>query len=245
MSPNERSLSLCTICGASTAAGASAGSLKPGLRRLVTEQCGRPLQASDHVCTRCLRSSRISYLESRLVVERGHLTELESEVARRAAEHLVIASDTNREVERSMTLGQRTADRVARVGGSWPFVISFGVFIVIWTLVNSVILSQRAFDPYPYILLNLVLSCLAAIQAPVIMMSQNRSNAHDRARAEEDYGVNLKAELEIGGLHEKIDHLLHERWESIIEMQHAQLELLRELLERRSSVPAMAGQSET
>jgi len=122
---------------------------------------------------------------------------------------------------------------VAKVGGSWPFVVGFGVVLVAWIGLNSWLIHDKAFDPYPYILLNLVLSCLAAIQAPIIMMSQNRASALDRVRAEEDYKINLKAELEIHALHDKIDHLLHVQWERMTEIQQTQLEVLRELSERR------------
>ena len=117
-----------------------------------------------------------------------------------------------------MTVGERLADNVARVGGSWAFVIGFGVVLVVWMALN-VAMMGRAFDPYPFILLNLVLSSLAAIQAPIIMMSQNRTSARDRAQADEDFRVNLKAELEVAALHEKMDHLLHEQWESLLDMR--------------------------
>jgi uncharacterized membrane protein len=115
-----------------------------------------------------------------------------------------VSRNVNVEVEESLTLGQRVADMVASFGGSWPFIILFGVFLVVWMLLN-VRMAQRAWDPYPFILLNLVLSTLAAIQAPVIMMSQNRQAFKDRLQAEQDYKVNLKAELEVAELHRKID----------------------------------------
>ena len=110
--------------------------------------------------------------------------------------------------------------------------IGFLIVLVAWMALNTVVLATRAFDPFPYILLNLVLSCVAAIQAPVIMMSQNRSAVRDRAQAEQDYRVNLKAELEIALLHEKMDHLLHTQWEHMAEIQRTQLELLEQLSER-------------
>jgi uncharacterized membrane protein len=105
----------------------------------------------------------------------------------------------------SLTFGQRLADRVAAVGGSWGFIIGFGVFLVAWTLTNSVLLGRAAFDAYPYIFLNLILSMIAAIQAPIIMMSQNRAAAHDRAAAQLDYDINMKAEREILAIHERMD----------------------------------------
>jgi uncharacterized membrane protein len=122
------------------------------------------------------------------------------------------------------------ADRVAAFGGSWTFILSFLAVLVVWVVFNTVaILSADRFDPYPYILLNLVLSCIAAVQAPLIMMSQRRQEAKDRLRAENDYRVNLKAEVEIRQLHEKLDHLLIRQWERLTEIQQIQLELMEDL----------------
>jgi uncharacterized membrane protein len=121
------------------------------------------------------------------------------------------------------------ADGVASFGGSWRFIIIFASILVIWIALNSFLLLKRPFDPYPFILLNLVLSCLAAIQAPVIMMSQNRQESKDRLRSQHDYRVNLKAELEIRQLHDKIDHLLSHHWERLVEIQQIQIDLLSEL----------------
>jgi uncharacterized membrane protein len=118
---------------------------------------------------------------------------------------------------------------MAQFGGSWTFIALFGCVLIVWILINSVALVSKPFDPYPYILLNLVLSCLAAMQAPVIMMSQNRQEAKDRARATHDYQVNLKAELEIRQLHQKLDHILSRQWERLVEIQEVQLELLSEM----------------
>jgi uncharacterized membrane protein len=129
-------------------------------------------------------------------------------------------------------LGDRIADKMASFGGSWTFLISFGIFLVLWATLNTVILGrQKAFDPYPFIFLNLFLSMLAAIQAPVIMMSQNREAARDRARAEHDYEVNLKAEMEIRSLHDKLDELREEAWANLVKQQEEQIEYLQKLLE--------------
>jgi uncharacterized membrane protein len=127
------------------------------------------------------------------------------------------------------TVGERLADRLASFGGSWTFIGLFGVLIAIWIVMNSLVLLWKPADPYPYILLNLILSCLASLQAPVIMMSQNRHEARDRVRAESDYQINLKAELEIRHLHEKVDHLLLQQWQRLGEIQEIQLEVLAEL----------------
>ncbi len=131
-----------------------------------------------------------------------------------------------------MTLGERIADNVAKFGGSWRFIISFGVFLVMWMIINSIVLLRRPFDPYPFILLNLILSCLAAIQAPIIMMSQNRQEAKDRLRSEHDYRVNLKAELEIRHLHAKMDQLLTHQWNRLLQIQQIQVELIEEIAEK-------------
>ena len=118
---------------------------------------------------------------------------------------------------------------MAVIGGSWPFVIGFFVALLIWVALNTLWLRQQAFDPYPYILLNLFLSCLAAVQAPIIMMSQNRVSARDRLQATQDFRINLKAELEVASLHEKVDHLLHSQWQHMVELQELQLDLFTDL----------------
>ena len=128
-----------------------------------------------------------------------------------------------------MTIADRAADGIAEFGGSWKFLITFGAVLLVWIVINGVLLVTHAFDPYPFILLNLILSCLAAVQAPIIMMSQNRAEARDRLRAENDYKVNLKAELEIRHLHEKLDHLLRRQYNRLFEIQQIQIELLQEI----------------
>jgi len=161
------------------------------------------------------------------IVERTHLT-------RAAAPEPEVAA----------TFGQRAADRVASFGGSWPFILLFLLFMVVWVLTNSVLLVKRGevFDPYPYILLNLFLSMLAAIQAPIILMSQNRQSERDRLNAGHDYEVNLKAELEIMLLHEKVDTLRESQWRELLALQTEQLALLSTLIEgpaaRRSAAHA-------
>jgi len=130
------------------------------------------------------------------------------------------------------TYGERLADKVAEFGGSWTFITAFAVVLVSWITLNSFFLAQRAFDPYPYILLNLILSCLAAIQAPVIMMSQNRQEAKDRKRAENDYAINLKSEIEIRHLHQKLDLSLEEQYKHLCDIQQLQIELLEKIEKR-------------
>jgi uncharacterized membrane protein len=131
-----------------------------------------------------------------------------------------------------ITTGQKISDRVAKFGGSWAFIISFFVILLLWIVYNSVALQQARFDPYPFILMNLILSCIAALQAPIIMMSQNRQEEKDRQRSENDYLINLKAELEIRSLHQKLDVLLEEQIKILFESQAKQLEILNTIVEK-------------
>ena len=160
---------------------------------------------------------------------------------RSVVEHLLarahVSRDTNRAFDDDRTIGQRVADRVAAFGGSWTFIGLFAAVLVGWVVLNSIVLARRGdpFDPYPYILLNLFLSMIAAIQAPIIMMSQNRQAARDRLEAAHDYEVNLKAELEILSLHEKLDALRDAQWRELVAMQQEQIRLLTELLARHDA----------
>jgi uncharacterized membrane protein len=165
--------------------------------------------------------------------EIGELSALDHEVIESLQQHEILSSDISKQFETKLTFGERLSDRIASFGGSWKFLITFFSILVVWIIINGVLLMIHAFDPYPFILLNLILSCLAAVQAPVIMMSQNRVEARDRLRAENDYKVNLKAELEIRHLHEKIDHLLRGQYNRLFEIQQIQIELLEEIGRKR------------
>ena len=181
------------------------------------------------ICHDDLNRFRGEYVQDLLADEKGELTSLEQSVIESLARHETLAEDVDAQFQKKLTLGQRMADRIADFGGSWTFILSFGGFILVWVVINTIVLIARPFDPYPFILLNLFLSCLAAIQAPIIMMSQNRQEARDRLRSENDYRVNLKAELEIRHLHEKLDHLLQHQWERLMEIQQIQIELMNEI----------------
>jgi len=146
-----------------------------------------------------------------------------------------VARNTNKEFDETLTFGQRLADQVASFGGSWTFIMIFASILLSWVVLNSIILAKSAFDPYPYILLNLFLSMLASIQAPIIMMSQKRLAAKDRLDAAHDYEVNLKAELEIADLHKKMDELREKQWLDLIEMQQEQIRLLTQLLAEKTN----------
>jgi len=189
--------------------------------------------AEMFICREDLARMRGKYVHDLLESERGELSSLENEVVRSLQEHEILSANVDAELEQHWSFGERLADRIASFGGSWAFLISFGVFLLIWILINSVALLWRPLDPYPFIFLNLILSCLAAVQAPIIMMSQNRQEAKDRIRSQHDYQVNLKAELEIRHLHEKVDHLLSHQWERLVKIQELQLELLADLGARK------------
>ena len=173
---------------------------------------------------------RQKYIADYLVQEIGEVTELEKTVLKAFKGRKTLVPEI--EKEGPLTFGQRVADGVATFGGSWKFIISFGVFLLVWITANSIFLLRETFDPYPFILLNLILSCLAALQAPVIMMSQNRQEEKDRDRARKDYMINLKSELEIRMLHEKLDHLITHQQQELIEIQKIQVEMMNDIMER-------------
>jgi uncharacterized membrane protein len=179
-----------------------------------------------------LNEFRKKYLTENLEHEIGTLTELEREVLNALHSNATISDDIDETMDEKLTLGQRIADRIAYFGGSWTFILSFFGFIFLWIVLNIYLLRSGAFDAYPFILLNLILSCLASLQAPVIMMSQNRQEEKDRIRSKHDYQVNLKAELEIRMLHEKVDHLILNQQQRLFEMQQMQLEMLEEITNR-------------
>jgi len=156
----------------------------------------------------------------------------ERKALERAAQRRTLIEDPNQRLQLQSTLGERVADRVARLGGSWAFIALFFVFLLAWTLFNRALPAARAPDPYPFIFLNLILSMIAALQAPIIMMSQNRQSAKDRLMAAHDYEVNLKAEIEIMALHEKMDSLRSEQITALLARQQQQLDLLTQLIER-------------
>ena len=187
--------------------------------------------AENYICRADLSAYRAKYVHLLLESDKGELSEIEKEVLDSLQKQEIISSNVDDEFEQDWTFGEKLADRIAAFGGSWKFLIVFAAFLFVWITINSVVMLWRPMDPYPFILLNLVLSCLAAIQAPVIMMSQNRQEAKDRVRAQHDYQVNLKAELEIRQIHEKLDHLLNKQWERLVQIQEIQIEQLSEINE--------------
>jgi uncharacterized membrane protein len=190
-----------------------------------------------YICRADLNHYRSRYVERVIESERGELGDVEREVLAKIEKAELVARNVDAEFETKLTLGERVADRVATFGGSWRFIFIFVTVLAAWIVLNAWLLARRPLDPYPFILLNLLLSCLAALQAPVIMMSQRRLESRDRLRSEHDYGVNLKAEIEIRSLHEKIDHLMLKQWQRLLEIQEIQLDLMRELSERLPDAP--------
>lgn len=184
---------------------------------------------SSEICKDDLHDYQNKFIHILLESEKGELTSLELQVLKTMKEHELISITSDTTSDHEWTFGERIADKIASFGGSWSFMGFFTGFLIIWITINSMIAFWKPIDPYPFILLNLLLSCLAAIQAPIIMMSQNRQEAKDRLRSQYDYQVNLKAELEIRQLHEKVDHLLSHQWERLTQIQEIQIDLLEEL----------------
>ncbi len=176
--------------------------------------------------------NRAKYVSTLLSKEEGQLSELESRVINSINEQTTLSDKIDIDDDANLTLAQRVADNVASFGGSWKFIISFGVFIFFWICINVYWFANKGFDPYPFILLNLILSCIAALQAPVIMMSQNRQEEKDRERARKDYMINLKSELEIRILHEKIDHIMIHQQQELMEVQRIQIEMIDDILNK-------------
>jgi uncharacterized membrane protein len=230
MSMSQHAPVVCQICKKSKSAhnGMIADLVRPSLLEFIKK--GKPgLDSKGFICHEDLGEFRKDYVKEVLEDEIGELSVLDQEVIESLQEHEILSEDISKQFEKELTFGERLSDHIAEFGGSWKFLISFGAVLLIWIGVNGVILVTHAFDPYPFILLNLILSCLAAVQAPIIMMSQNRAEARDRLRAENDYKVNLKAELEIRHLHEKLDHLLRRQYNRLFEIQQIQIELLQEI----------------
>ena len=187
-----------------------------------------------YICFADLNQYRTEYLNEILEKDKGELSSIEQDVMKSFRKQKVIANNINKKFETELTFSQRLADSIAEIGGSWKFIIFFGAFILLWVCTNVVALFTRPFDPYPFILLNLVLSCLAAVQAPIIMMSQNRQEAKDRLRSEEDYKTNLKSELMIHHLNMKVDQLLSNQWQRLLEIQQMQMDLIEEALQKKT-----------
>jgi uncharacterized membrane protein len=201
--------------------------LRPALLDLIRRDFP-DLPHNAMISVRELARYRMRYIEELLQQEHGEFGELDRQVAESIARQDTIAENTEMEFEEKRSLGDRLADHLASFGGSWTFLMAFGAVLCLWMALNVIEGQGRAFDPYPFILLNLLLSCIAAVQAPIILMSQRRVEVKDRLRANNDYRVNLKAELEIRHLHEKLDYLISRQWQRLAEIQQMQMEMLHE-----------------
>ena len=201
--------------------------VRPSIVKIIVSD-GFDWDDNKRICLNDLRQYRSRYVESLLEEERGELTRLDQEVIESFESGSLMADNIDVNAEERLSLGDRAADKVAALGGSWAFILTFCAMIAVWMTLDVTNWLFKPFDNYPFILLNLVLSCVAALQAPIIMMSQRRVESKDRLRAENDYKVNLKAELEIRQIHDKIDHQLARQWEKLMEIQQIQMDMLSE-----------------
>jgi len=223
----------CQICGCDKRCDLHRGVfVRPVVADLIRQELGR-WDEDGWICNQDLQKYRHQYVQHLLQEEKGEISSLEQEVIESLRQQEVLSKNPDAEHIAGLTFGQRMADRFAGLAGSWGFILLFVGVLLLWILINVIGLFRQPFDPYPFILLNLVLSCIAALQAPIIMMSQGRQESRDRLHAQRDYQVNLKAELEIRHLHQKIDHLLSHQWERLIEIQDIQMELINEVKRRK------------
>jgi uncharacterized membrane protein len=234
---------VCQICGAVGLELRPGVLVRPAVGECIRQDLGQ-WDEQGWICENDLQKYRSRHVQSLIETVKGKLTGLEREVLESIEETDILTTNPVQDAVGGLTLGQRLADRIADFGGSWAFISIFGVFLFIWMIVNSFLLVMQPFDPYPYILLNLVLSCLAAIQAPVIMMSQNRQEARDRLRAMHDYQINLKSELEVRHLHHKVDHLMSHQWEMLVEIQEVQRDFLDALSSRTGKISRLRREHE-
>ncbi len=220
----------CQICGVEkpVAKLMPAVSVRDSLVNIIKES-NPNWDSSGYICLDDLNKFRGTFVQKILEEENGTLSAYDKEVLDSIIEKDILSKNINDEAVKNLTFGEKLSDKLAQFGGSWPFIIIFGSFLLVWMLINLFLLTVHPFDPYPFILLNLVLSCLAAIQAPVIMMSQNRQENKDRLRARNDYQVNLKAEIEIRQLNDKVDHLMLQLGQKLLEIQQIQIDLMEDI----------------
>jgi len=221
--------SKCEICGKTFPESQliTGHGIRHEIERLIIED--HPTWNDNHlICHDDFNIYRVKYISGLIEDEKGSVEILKDEVVNSILQNDLISVDTNI-ADGPLKFGERISDKVASFGGSWKFIVSFSLILVIWIIINSLVLLFKPFDPFPFILLNLILSCVAAMQAPVIMMSQNRQEKKDRIRSENDYKINLKSEIEIRTLHEKVDHLLLDQWSKMMRIQEMQIEILEEI----------------
>jgi uncharacterized membrane protein len=223
----------CAVCGQTKAAADTIPGIlvRPAIDALIRKQTPK-WTINDTICIPCHNRFRADYVMQQVQQDHRELTKLEKEVVDSIHQNQIVTDNLNNEFATGQSLGARVADKVAEFGGSWKFIFIFFGVMAVWIAANSLSLLWKPFDPFPFILFNLILSMLAAIQAPIIMMSQNRQEARDRLRAENDYQVNLKAEIEVRVLSEKMDQLLYHQWQRLLEIQRMQTEMIEDLANR-------------
>lgn len=188
------------------------------------------IQPTDFISIDEVQPFRRKLLEKIIEEEIKEMSRIDEIISNTVKKEEKISRDIDKEFDTQLSYGERLSDSIASFGGSWRFIILFGIILFVWIIIN--LLVAKPLDPFPFILLNLILSTIAALQAPVIMMSQNRQETKDRLRSRHDYMVNLKAEIEISSLNEKLDRLLKERWTRLLEVQQIQFELMQETLDK-------------
>jgi len=230
MSKTAPATLVCEICKRpkSPLDGMIAELIRPSLLEFIKKRLP-DWDGKGFICLDDLGRFRKEYVKDVLEDELGELSALDQEVIESLHQHEILASNIAEQFERKLTFGERLSDQIASFGGSWRFIIIFGCILLTWMAINSFVMLRHPFDPYPFILLNLVLSTLAALQAPVIMMSQNRQSIEDGMQATQDYEINLMAEIEIRDLHDKLDSLRYKQWHELWHIQQRQLELLEHL----------------
>ncbi|MFA7314916.1 MAG: DUF1003 domain-containing protein [Candidatus Magasanikbacteria bacterium] len=204
--------------------------IQPEIVKIIKKKYPK-INSTHYISLTELNKYRHLYFLNLINVEAGEYDKIEKDVIYAISHNKILSENIEEEIDGKLTIGQKIADHVASFGGSWVFITTFFLFMAVWMFLNVYFFRNNGYDPYPFILLNLVLSCLAAIQAPIIMMSQNRQEQKDRQRSEHDYKINMKAELEIKILNEKIDHLIVNQNKRLIEIQQVQNDYLEEIIE--------------
>ena len=206
--------------------------VRKGVLELVKKK-NKDFGQRSRICTKCLKEARAEYIIYTLKQEESDISHLEKDVVSSIKKQETLSKNIYSAYDKKRKFSETVSDKIAEFGGSWKFIIMFFLFLAVWIIINMILLLKEPFDPYPFILLNLILSTIAAIQAPIIMMSQNRQESRDRLRGEQDYKINLKAELEIRYLHEKLDLLMKNHWNRLLQIQQMQVDVLEEIKKKR------------
>ncbi len=214
----------CFICHKSKKLLIHGAALDENLKQVCLQSFPDANYDEVEICNDCVNDLRVAYIEHILILNKDELSQSEQVIIEAYKAKDLISKNSELEYQSSLTFGNKLSDLVSHFGGSWYFIILFVIVVITWMLINML---TKPFDPYPFILLNLLLSCVAALQAPVILMSQNRQAVRDRISAENDYMTNLKAELEIQFINAKLDQLMINQWERLLKVQQMQLELMK------------------